>query len=141
MRSLVSKVSCLIVVLSLVLSGCTSTELKYVSEDENQLTKKEIGLLVKRAKLFLEKNSKSLRIEKKDIDEIVVTYPEVRSYCDYYKYGRLSFTWQLKSNNIVMVKANGKLLSLATPLSVKVIRVLESRAVKKDPNDLDSSVN
>lgn len=109
-----------------LITGCgTTSGLVYKSEEENQLTRGEELLFIQKARLYAKQNNRAYRISSKEINELDRIAPDVRVYCEAYKYGDISVSWTLKSGKIIVVKARGHLLDPETVLSIRVMRFVD----------------
>ena len=105
-------------------SGCTIPDPLYKSEKENQLTEKEERSYVIKARVYAKQNYRAYRLAKNEVSELDTAKPEIRSYCEAYKYGDISVAWSLKSGKVVTVKSRGYLLDNDTKMSIKIMRVI-----------------
>lgn len=110
-------------IITTLISSCTSYEIRYVSEKENQLTNKEKQFFADKALVYAKENYKQYHITEDEANELSKITPTIRSYCKNYKYGEIFVSWELKSGKTISVYAYGHLLDPDTSMSIKVVRV------------------
>jgi len=123
MRTIISLFS---LIATIYIFGCSTTaELEYRSEEENQLTRGEELLFAQKARIYAKKNFRTYRIAYKEVKEIDRIAPNIRAYCEAYKYGDISVSWTLSSGKIITIKARGHLLDPETKLAIKIMRIVD----------------
>ena len=116
--------SIITMIVACVLVGCSSTpELEYRSEKENQLTRGEELVYTRIARSYAKENHAAYKISKQEIMEIEILAPQIRSYCEAYKYGDISVAWVLRSGSVITVASRGQLNDPNTKMSIKIMRV------------------